>query len=239
MEIKNKNVGFSLVELLVVIAIIAVLSASSVVGWGTLSAVMATRQSGEVIKDTIKNARLQVLSDNFEQSNIHFKKNYLIKEELFADSTLVMELNTGCQSSLPDGFTIKSIGKLVKKNERGSVMGIEYVFASDSVPTTRCFDFDSAKDAEWTYELTNDGDKRVIDFIHFNLNRNTTNKAKITKIKIGTGDESDYQGKLVLTLVAPYAKAQYLKASKSVSSPIKLYLNSVNDSTIKEEILLP
>ena len=192
MKIQNsKLVGFSLVELLVVIAIIAVLSISSIVGFGYLGDILKAREVTSLLGDTVKQGELKVLRGDIEKSVIKFLPDYLVIEEQFEGASL--DLNLGNDTGCTDGHNINySDGNLTQKDGEGVVMQVRSVTSG-----SECVEFKNSEEIEWNYQLT-DGDQfsNTIRFVHFNLQReNLSNPISIVE---GVGSRIEVE--------APYGK---------------------------------
>ena len=169
-----KSSGFSLVELIVAIGIICILSAAVFIRMGGTSDRIATRESAGVIRDTIQRAELQILrgEDDLSQIALHFLPDYLIQEESYENSPLIMDIKEDCPPG-QTGVVLENSGTLYKSTDGGESFDAEFINASPSNPSPPiCFDFATSNDKEWIYRLENEGKKRTIRFIHFNIMRN-------------------------------------------------------------------
>lgn len=218
MKIQNsKFAGFTLVELLVVISIVAILSISSIVGFGYLGDILKAREATGVISDLIKQEELKVLRGDLEKAIIHFLPDYVVIEEEpeGANLDLVLGNDTGCT----DGHNINyaNNGNLTQKDGEGVVMQIKSVTSG-----SECIKFkNSEEEIEWNYQLV-DGNQfsNIVRFVHFNLKREDPSNL----ISIIEGDGSRVE------IAAPYGKKQIYDDTGLVDS-VKLTVEDENKNS--------
>lgn len=203
-----KTSGFSLVELLVVVSIVAVMSISSVVGFGYLGDILKAREVTSFLNDLVKQEELKVLRGDFDKAVIHFLPNFVAIEEGDDQSNpLLLKIGSSCI----DGYNIDyQDGNLTQKNGEGEVIRVSSVSAA-----SECIDFVNSEDVEWNYQLSNgDLSSNVVRFIHFNLSREDADRNPISII---TGANSRME------ILAPYGKK---------------YIYYYNSDTLVESLLL-
>ena len=209
--------GFSLVELLVVVSIIAVLSVSSIVGFGHLGDTLRAREVTGLLSDLIKQEGLKVLRGDFETVTINFLADYVVIEEQEEGASMKLALGLACEDG---GYKISWVnsGNLIQKDEDGAIIRIKSVLPEDP---PECIDFKGAEEIEWNYQLT-DGDRfsNIVRFAHFNLQReNLDNPIFITsavdpalEIIPSSGEDSRIE------ITAPYGKKRIYYDDKPVES---------------------
>ncbi|MBU1018197.1 four helix bundle protein [Patescibacteria group bacterium] len=205
---KNPNErGFTLVELLIAVAIIAVLSVSSVVGFAYLGDMLKAREVTGFITDTIQQQELKILRGEFEETIIHLLPNYLVIEEIDAESSIDLNFNkTACDDDYQIDFDMG--GNLTQRDEEGAIIRIESV-----IPLSKCVYFKEADDIEWSYQLTIGNQfSNTIRFVHFNLQRENLNNP----IAITEGDGSS------IRIKAPYAKKTLYSPAGSLAGWLDL-----------------
>lgn len=215
----NQNHGFSLVELLVVISIVAILSVSSVLGFGYLGQILRVRESAGFLSDVVKQEELKVLRGDFDKAVVHFLTHYLAIEEWPTGSPLRLDLGGACGES---GYGISYLaipaGSLVKKNGDGEVLQI----TSATVAGTPCIEFKDSEDLEWNYQLTS-GDQvsPVLRFVHFNLDRsNPQNANHIVNLSR-------------MEIIAPYGKKRFYDSANTEKPTLTINLWN-EDLTLSE-----
>lgn len=185
--------GFSLVELLVVISIVAILSISSVVGFGQLGDMLKTRQATGLLADIIKQEELKVLRGDFEKVIVHFLENYVVIEAYAEDEPY--ELTTGA-SCIGGNYNLNlpMSGNLTQKDGDGAIIKIETI---TTPPDIKCIGFYDSEETEWDYQFTgDDGTSNVVRFIHFNIQRDS--QAEPLSIRMHAGSRVE--------ILAPYGK---------------------------------
>ena len=198
-----------------VVAIVAVMSVSTVVGFGYFGDVMRSREVAGIISDTLKQEELKVLRGDFESATIYLLADYMVIEEVLEDSSFELNFNdngTSCTSGYQIDFAQN--GNLVQKDEDGAILKIE------SATSSKCIEsFKDSEDIEWSYQLTS-GNKfsNIVRFTHFNIRRdNLDNPISIV---------SDVGSKILIS--APYAK----KTFYSNDSPVGWLELTVNDENL-------
>ncbi len=183
-------------EILVVIAIVAVMSVSSVVGFGYLGDILKVREVTSFLNDLVKQEELKVLRGDFDKAVMHFLPNFVVIEEGNDPSdSLLLGLGSSCTDAYGiDGYSIDfQSGNLTQKNGEGEIVEVSSVSADSD-----CIAFNAAEDIEWNYELISDDvTSNRIRFIHFNLSREDVTH---NPIFIDTGANSRME------ILAPYGK---------------------------------
>lgn len=211
--------GFSLVELIVVVGIVALLSISSVVGFGYLGDTLKVREVTGVMADTIAQEELKVLRGDFEKVTIHFFKDYMVVDEQAEDATLTLTL----EGDYASGHEIRSSdsGNLAQTDEEGSILQIKSVSGSDLEPIP-FKEEDDVAEIEWSYQLTSVSDlSNIIRFIHFNLQRENLNNPIFI---IGNADSK-------IEITAPYGKKTVYSSSGSQVDSVELTIQDENGNS--------
>ncbi len=225
-KIKNQNLrsnGFSLVELLVVIAIIAVLSVSSLVGFGHLGDTLRVREVTGFLGDSIKQEELKILRGDFEKATIHFLENYVVIEEQGEDAnTKLLTLGTECSGDYNIKFS--DDGSLTQRDGEDRTMEIKNVVKDAS----ECIAFKEAKDIEWNYQLSaSDKHSSILRFVHFNLQRDSLNNPAFINSNVG----------YTIEIMAPYGKKLvYDDTGKLLDGSVKIEVTNNSGST--DELIL-
>lgn len=203
----------------------AIMSVSSVVGFGYLGDILRVRGVTGLIADTVRQEELKVLRGDFESATVHFLTDYMVIEEFAEDAELQLTLNKN-GPCVPVGnyeILISDSGNLTKKDGDGAILKIESV-----TPPSKCIIFKNSKDTEWQYQLTSGNEfSNVIRFIHFNIQReDLKNSEELSNpVYISSGNDS----KVVIS--APYAKKNiYDDNSKSVGW-VELTVKDSNDNS--------
>lgn len=215
--------GFSLVELIVVITIIAVLSISSVVGFGLLGDVLRVREVTGMLEDIVKQEELKVLRGDFIKSTINFYPNYVVIKEELEDSELILKLRkvdgSEC-SSCPDcEYKLKFEQKsaLAKKDEEEEMLQIKSVEDTD----VECVDFKNSDEIEWSYQLIgSDEVSDIIRFVHLNIQRDNLDNP----ISIISGEGSKFE------IQAPYGKKYAYDSNNTLINEITLTVEDTNEN---------
>lgn len=207
--------GFSMVELIVAVAIIAILSVSSVAGFGYLSDIMRSRQTAGVIQDIVKGEELKVLRGDFKKSSIHFLQDFIITEqEPEGADTQLLSVGGVCGSG---GYYLNfsGDGNLTKKDQNDKIM--EITQAVSGVPL--CVEFNDSKETKWSFQvIEQDTISDLINFEHFNLNRDSLNDP--INIQDGAGS--------YIIIEAPYSKKSLFDASGKSIKEISLKIKDIN-----------
>lgn len=209
--------GFSLVELLVVISIVAILSVSSIVGFGYLGDILKAREVTSLLSDAIKQEELKVLRGDFGKSIIHFLPDYVVIEEQpeGADLNLSLGDDSGCADGHNINFT--DSGNLIQKDKDGMVMQIKSV-----EPPFECIEFKEAEEIEWSYQLIREKKfSNVIRFIHFNLQRENL----LNPISITGGADSKIE------IMAPYGKRKIYDAGDQLVNLLDIIVEDESKNT--------
>lgn len=119
---KKDNRGLSLIELIVTVAIMVVLVGVGVIGVGFLSP-RAAKQTGENLKLTFENARLDALSKKnmtltiwADSEGVHYEEQVdvggtsTVKEGLLGKKSVKVQLRNAADDTLTDLGTTKSTG---------------------------------------------------------------------------------------------------------------------------------
>jgi prepilin-type N-terminal cleavage/methylation domain-containing protein len=185
--------GFSLVELLVVVGIIAILSVTSIAGFGYLKDTLKTRAVTGLLGDMIKQEELKILRGDFNKSTIYFLADYVVIDEEPADKTLKLSFRQTDSCILFDMNDSTPAANLIKKNEEGVNMETKSVAKGSS----ECVSFKDSEDLEWNYQL-NESEQfsNTVRFIHFNIQRDDLNNP--VSITEGAGSK--------IEVMAPYGK---------------------------------
>ena len=207
--------GFSLVELLVVVSIIAVLSISSIVGFGYLGDTLRAREVTGLLSDLIKQEELKVLRGDFETVTINFLTEYVVIEEQERGASMELVLGSDCgDGSYEISWT--NGGNLIQKDGEGAVMKIKSVIAG-----SECVEFKNSEEIEWNYQLTNGDDfSNIVRFTHFNLQRDKPdNPISITSaVDLVLGINPTSGGDSRIEITAPYGKKRIYYSDESVES---------------------
>lgn len=197
----SSDCGFTLVELLVVVSIVAILSVSSVIGFGSLGETLRARESAGFISDTVKQEELKVLRGDFEKAVIHFLKDYMVIEEWPTGATEDLKfLEVTCATGdYQIEFATTASGNLTQKDGDGVVLEVKPVVAPN-VPV--CPSFKTSHDVEWNYQLANaDRSSAIVRFVHFNLQRDGIQEG----LSLKSGDRSKVE------IFAPYGRKRFFK----------------------------
>jgi len=188
-----KNHGFSLVELLVVVSIIAILSVSSVLGFGYLGDILRAKEVSGFISDSVKQEELKVLRGDFGKAVVHFLPDFLVIEESPEGATSDLSLGEYCENGWKIAY---ETGTLTQKDENGEVVQVRPVTKG-----SECITFKASKNLEGNYQLIRDSQFSVIlRFVHFNLKRDDP-----TPFAIGSNPQSKIE------ILAPYGKKRLFK----------------------------
>jgi len=227
----SPDCGFTLVELLVVVAIVAVLSVSSVIGFGYLGNTLKAREAAGFVSDLVKQEELKVLRGDFAKAVIHFLPDYLVIEEWPPDATDYLNLgSTTCNNVPPDKhieykIEFSKAGNLTKKNGDGDVLEVKPV---DAINSPICVPFKTASDTEWSYQLTSgDQSSAILRFVHFNLQRdNTQNSLKLL---------SGYGSKAVIN--APYGRKRLIDEKGFTKDSLLITVGN-GDEGVSEQVTI-
>ncbi len=204
----NNPNGFTLAELVVVVAVAAVMAVGAVAGFGQFGKSLSARQAAGAIQDTVHRLELEVLAGEHSLSTLHFAPTHLVAVSEGPDSQPWLQWEPkeidpclAGQQKLILGHS----GSLLLRNEREQILELRAVADGQF----HCFDFSSAKDNEWQWQLEEDGQSSgLIRFIHFEL-------------------DPDRRGALLLgpkgyrlRLEEPYGARQLFKEDKLLAEPL-------------------
>ena len=215
--INNKLSGFSLVELLVVVTIVAVLSISSLVGFGYLGDTLKAREVTGFLADLIKQEELKVLRGDFDKAVVHFLPDFVVIDEQPDEYEFELELGGSCGI---DGYylIVSSSGNLTLKDENEEIMELETVAAG-----TYCIEPIDSPELEWVYYLSSrDSSSNTIRFIHFNLRRESISNP--VSIVVGTDSRVE--------ISSPYGKKRFYDAAGGLVKTLDL---TVRDEDLNAE----
>lgn len=230
--ISSKLSGFSLVELLVVVSIIAILSISSIVGFGYLGDMLKARQATGLLADIVKQEELKVLRGDFDKVVVHFFKNYLVLESYVGDEAYKLTKGVTDCSADDVNLELPGDGNLTQKDEDGGIIKIETVVAPPPPPSTyKCAEFYGSEETEWNYQFTGDnGISNQVRFVHFNIQRESVSSPLSISIHAGSRVE----------ILAPYGKKKVYDENGDLrddpNDPVILTLGndgSTNDLTLQ------
>lgn len=211
------------------ITIVAVLSATTVVGFSYLGDILRAREVVTIMKDIVKQEELKVLRGDFDKAVIHYLPTYLVVEEQFDDATIGFNFisSPSCGANPPapdfqDGTSVQYVdpANLTKYDREEEVLEIRSV-----TPDTECIDFNKdtpgAHDLEWAYQLSEgESFSNRIRFIHFNAKRDNLNPLWISQ---GAGAR--------IEISAPYAKKEVFEAGGNLQASVILKIEDQQATT--------
>jgi prepilin-type N-terminal cleavage/methylation domain-containing protein len=222
--------GFSLVELLVVLGIIAILSVSSIAGFGYLGDTLKTREVTGLIGDMIQQEELKELRGDFNKATIYFLADYVVIDEDPENKALQLSFaqDVSCAEKHKIVFDLNEsalTANLIKKDDKGVVIETKSIAKNGS----ECIEFKNSEGLEWDYQLIESGQfSNTVRFAHFNIQRdNLNNPVSITG---GAGSK--------IEITAPYGKKLvYDSDGKLINDPsdpnyhIKLKIEDKNGNS--------
>ncbi len=204
-----------------VVAIVAVMSVSSVVGFGYLGDILKAREVTSFLTDLVKQEELKVLRGDFDKAVIHFLPGFVVIEEgNDVSNPLLLSLGSSCT----DGHSIDyEAGNLTQKNGEGKIIEVRSVGVA-----SECIEFNTAEDIEWNYELVSDDViSNRIRFIHFNLSRES---ATANPILINNTNSPRME------ILAPYGK-KYIYSSDVLTESLTLTVQDFDGNSSDTLIL--
>jgi prepilin-type N-terminal cleavage/methylation domain-containing protein len=215
--------GFSLVELLVVVSIVAILSVSSVIGFGHLGNTLKAKEAAGFISDVVKQEELKILRGDFDKAVIHFLPSYLVIEEWPTEAVETLSLGSACALSSTDYQITYSAGNLTQKDGEGEVIQVRPVTAS-----SECIYFKASEDLEWNYQLVSgEQSSATFRFAHFNLQRDSDPGNLSILGNVGARVE----------IRAPYGRKGYFKNDGKSADSLIIDVGNV-DENVRESITL-
>jgi len=220
---KSLNGGFTLVELLVVVSIVAILSVSSVIGFGHLGNTLKAKEAAGYISDVVKQEELKILRGDFDKAVIHFLQDYLVIEEWPTGASATLSLGSACAGSTDYQITY-SDGNLTQKDGEGEVVLVKPVTASSECISN----FKTSEDLEWNYQLASGGQfSAILRFVHFNLQRDGEQNGLWITENPGWKVE----------IFAPYGRKRFFKLDGSSADGLAMAVGNTNEG-VSEPIVL-
>jgi len=193
--------GFTLVEMIVAVAILAILAPSAYFGLNGFMERREVVQASKIIKDIVVRYELEVLTGIGEVELIFFP-NFIVSKEEHGSQIPELRLSSDCEN---EGVVLEDSGYF-SANKKSGDDWMKNIEASEFEPFEYCFDFSTSPNIERAFALHTETGEKSIRFIHFNVNRDKQQQAKIDteniSVKINSyGHKKIYQnGNLVDTV---------------------------------------